>query len=695
MGIGPLQASPSSRYLRGRVSLVEDRLHAEVAARRAERSGTRTGTSGATASDSKVDDVLADLQRTQRLWGPAPSAARRALDDEADEAERDGHDVRFRDLSRLLLLSPLEEEVLLVALAPALDARIGSIYAYLNEDATRPHATVATTLTVAGGSVADASVRRVLEPEATLRRAGLVDVMDEGRPFPSRTVRVPDRAVSHLLGNDGIDPLLASMLEPALPVEGATANHIRRALEAVEPGSQLLVHVQDPDGLGAASQAASALESLGYESIVLDLDRLAPGHPIEVMTQVLAMEATLADAGLVIGPVDGLGRQDPAALRAIAGAARVVVLHGREPWDPAWSTRVPVSLHAAPMAAGELERLWREALGPVSDETLDAIAGTASFRLTPQQIHRAALAARQEAEAAGRALEPHDLHRGIRAQNSSGLRRLSQRVEPRVGWDDIVLPPRVERQLRELPIRWRHRDRVLEDWGMGRGVASGRGVSAMFAGPSGTGKTLAAEVVAADLGLDLYVVDLSTVVDKYIGETSKNLNRIFDEADNVNGVLLFDEADALFGKRSAVSDSKDRHANVEVAFLLQRMETFDGIAILTSNLASNLDEAFLRRLDAIIDFPAPDESLRRALWEAKLRSGVPRGDDIDVDQLAREFTLSGAEITNVVISAAYQAADRGDGVSMRDLVEAIVREHRKLGRPLTRAELGEWVGLLD
>jgi SpoVK/Ycf46/Vps4 family AAA+-type ATPase len=219
-------------------------------------------------------------------------------------------------------------------------------------------------------------------------------------------------------------------------------------------------------------------------------------------------------------------------------------------------------------------------------------------------------------------------------------------------------------------------------------------VSALFAGSSGTGKTMATEVLAGELGLDLYVIDLSTVVDKYIGETSKNLERIFDEADRVNGVLLFDEADALFGKRSAVSDSKDRHANVEVAFLLQRMESFDGVAILTTNLAANLDEAFMRRLDAIVDFPPPDEDQRRALWQAKLRDTLPLADDVDVDLLADNFRLSGSEIRNVVISAAYRAAETGAGITMRELVRATIREHRKIGRHLSSADLGPFAELL-
>jgi SpoVK/Ycf46/Vps4 family AAA+-type ATPase len=222
----------------------------------------------------------------------------------------------------------------------------------------------------------------------------------------------------------------------------------------------------------------------------------------------------------------------------------------------------------------------------------------------------------------------------------------------------------------------------------------GRGVTALFAGESGTGKTLSAEVIARDLGLDLYVIDLSTVVDKYIGETEKNLDRIFAEADRVNGVLLFDEADALFGKRSEVQDARDRYANVEVAYLLQRMERFEGLAILTSNLRANLDEAFTRRLDAIVDFPMPEEEDRLRLWETHLRPGVPRGDDLDLAFCAKAFRLSGGSIRNIALGAALLAAEADGPVGMAELVRATEREYRKLGRLCLPDEFGPYFALL-
>jgi SpoVK/Ycf46/Vps4 family AAA+-type ATPase len=314
-----------------------------------------------------------------------------------------------------------------------------------------------------------------------------------------------------------------------------------------------------------------------------------------------------------------------------------------------------------------------------------------TFRLTPEQADRARLAAEGQALADGEPVSLRHLAAGARSQNAAGLERLALRVQPEVEWSDLVVPDEVGRQLRDVTDRVNHRDLVFDAWGLRRGSAKGHGVTALFAGESGTGKTLAAEVLAGALDLDLYVVDLATVVDKYIGETEKNLDRIFAEADRVNGVLLFDEADAIFGKRSEVQDARDRYANVEVAYLLQRMERFDGVAILTTNLRANIDEAFLRRLDVLVDFPSPDPAMRRQIWDRHLPSSVPRAQDVDVEFLATSFELSGGNIRNVALSAAFMAAAGGRPLDMATLVRATAKEYRKLGRLCVATEFGEWI----
>ena len=305
-------------------------------------------------------------------------------------------------------------------------------------------------------------------------------------------------------------------------------------------------------------------------------------------------------------PLDALTPEHTEVLRLLADMPPLAVLVGRTPWDAAWSAHPPLLLRAPRVDPETRAALWTRNYDAPVPAGLDLTRTLAPFLLTPDQITRAARSTAQAGLLDAGPLHPDHVRAGARAQNAAGLDRLARRIEPAVGWHDLVLPPDPLAQLRELAARARHRDRVLGEWGMRPGGGRGRGVTALFAGDSGTGKTMSAEVIAADLGLDLYTVDLATVIDKYVGETEKNLERIFSEAAGVNGVLLFDEADAIFGKRSEVKDAHDRYANVESAYLLQRMETFDGLAVLATNLRANLDDAFTRRLDLVVDFPVPD-----------------------------------------------------------------------------------------
>jgi SpoVK/Ycf46/Vps4 family AAA+-type ATPase len=276
--------------------------------------------------------------------------------------------------------------------------------------------------------------------------------------------------------------------------------------------------------------------------------------------------------------------------------------------------------------------------------------------------------------------EPADLDLGARQASSSRLGELAARIPPGFRWADLVLPDKQRELLQSISAYLRHRDRVLSDWGYERTIARTQGLKVLFAGESGTGKTMAAQVMAAELGLELFRVDLATVVSKYIGETEKNLDRIFDAAEGSNAILFFDEADALFGKRSEVSDAHDRYANIEVAYLLQKMEAYPGAVILATNFRRNIDDAFVRRLDFVIDFPFPEADDRRAIWTRVLPEGAPLAADIDLDFLAQNFKLSGGAIRNCSLSAAFQAADDGEVIEMRHLVRAVAQEYGKQGR---------------
>jgi len=498
------------------------------------------------------------------------------------------------------------------------------------------------------------------------------------------------------------------------PEAGTSDDPAAGLARALAAGARL-AYVRERPGGGGTAVGAAGLRAAGLPALVLDLGRLDAGAALAAAARAAAREARLRGAGLVAGPVEALAGRGAAAVRAFAELPATVVLTGRVTWDPAWARDVPAVVEAPGATPAERAACWRGQLAggpvrwpaglarcsePAPSQLRASPAGgdpglpTAHFLLSAEQVARAARAAQLQAAVAGTEVTPWHLRAGARAQNAAGLERLARRIEPAVSWDDLVLPAATAGQLHELAARARHRDRVLAEWGLRPGGGRGRGVTALFAGDSGTGKTMSAEVIAGALGLDLYAVNLATVVDKYVGETEKNLERVFAEAEGVNGVLLFDEADAIFGKRSEVRDAHDRYANLEIAYLLQRMESFDGLAVLATNLRANLDEAFTRRLDAIVDFPLPDEAARRRLWERCLGGALPRGRDLDLDFCAGAFELSGGSIASIALAAAYLAAEADRPLAMADLVHAVHREYRKLGRLARETEFGPYHGLV-
>jgi hypothetical protein len=426
--------------------------------------------------------------------------------------------------------------------------------------------------------------------------------------------------------------------------------------------------------------------------VVIDLEGVAPAEA-ELVSAAAVREARLRGAALIVGPIDGVAAADATFLHRLTSQPVALVLSGHTGWDPTWARRPPLVVDAPGLPAAARTRIWEAALADQTLDSFDPADVTVQYRLGPGQIRRAAAAATLAAQAGNRLLGVAEVRLGARQQNAARLEQLAVRIEPRVSWGDLVLPDAVRDGLLSLAARTRHREQVLGEWRMRPGGGRGTGITALFTGDPGTGKTMSAEVVASELGLDLYVVNLATVVDKYIGETEKNLDRIFAESADVNGVLLFDEADALFGQRSEVRDSHDRYANIEVAYLLQRMETFDGLAILATNLRSNIDEAFTRRLDLVVDFPMPDRALREDLW-AYCLSPLQLGGDVDLAFCAEAFELSGGDIRSIAVTIAYRAASKRRAVCMTDVIAAVGQEYRKLGRLRLEAEFGPYFGML-
>ncbi|HEY2437153.1 MAG TPA: ATP-binding protein, partial [Solirubrobacteraceae bacterium] len=396
---------------------------------------------------------------------------------------------------------------------------------------------------------------------------------------------------------------------------------------------------------------------------------------------------TLADARLAAALagallcIDGLGDLTPADRAALLrtideSPERLVLICGSRREATVLSDRATLMVEVPHPSFAERNRAWTEFTGV--PDTRDVAA---KFRLSIKQIEAAAevslIAARARREPAP---TPADLDLGARQASASRLGDLATLLEPAYGWEDLVLRERQLDLLRSISAYLRHRDQVLSEWGYEVTVSRTQGLKVLFAGDSGTGKTMAAQVLGAELGLDLFRVDLATIVSKYIGETEKNLERIFSAADGSNAILFFDEADALFGKRSEVSDSHDRYANIEVAYLLQRMEAYPGAVILATNFRRNIDDAFVRRLDFVIDFPFPEPEDRRRIWRLVLPAAAPLAADVDFEFLADRFKLSGGAIRNCSLAAAFRAADEGSEIEMRHLVRAVAQEYGKQGR---------------
>ena len=425
---------------------------------------------------------------------------------------------------------------------------------------------------------------------------------------------------------------------------------------------------------------------LGLPLLIADLERLTDADDLFL----LARESFLLPAVLCVKGFDAVLATDRAAgletlLAATGSLSQLTFLLGRQAWRP---RDRPLDATFVSLELGKPDdhartRLWHAQLeneGPV--ENIDPGAVASTFRFTPGEVRDAMANARDLAHwrsPANPRITRNDLFAACRAQSNPELALLARKIEPRYGWRDIVLPADPLAQLREICDQARYRHVVLGQWGFERKLSYGKGLAALFSGPPGTGKTMAAEVVAGELGLDLYKIDLSQVISKYIGETEKNLDRIFNAAEHANAILFFDEADALFGKRSEVRDSHDRYANVEISYLLQKMEEYEGISILATNLRKHMDDAFLRRLQSIVELPFPDATHRERIWRVTFPSETPVGDDVDFAALGG-LRLAGGNIKNIGLLAAFYAAADGGVVHMPHLLAAARREHQKLGR---------------
>jgi hypothetical protein len=587
-------------------------------------------------------------------------------------------------------LAPLERDVLLLCLAPQIEPGFERLYAYLQDDVTRAYPTGHLAAALLAPPDDPAAVHAVLDrlaPDAPLRRYRLVTLAggDELSPA-SRPLVLDDRVGDYLRGMNRPD--LDVPLEPR-PLDALPLSHDhellvgqlgRWAAAEVSAGRWPALNLLGTPEVGADAVAVALSERLGLALRRLDLEALPPvGAERRDALRLIEREAALLRLA-----VYAEGREGAAAVSQLGA---LTIVSSEEPVELAPDG---IAVRIPPVRAEDQSAMWIAAFGGAEAAPAGIERVVQQFDLGPRDIAGAAAAARARARLrdGSETARPEfdDVWQACRDRVGRRLDDLAQRIEPSSRWEDLVVPAELDRGLRELCSHVEQRAVVFGEWGFGQRITRGRGVAALFAGPSGTGKTMAAEVLAGYLQLELYRIDLAGVVSKYIGETEKNLRRIFDAAERSGAVLLFDEADALFGRRTDVKDSHDRYANIEVNYLLQRMEDYRGLAILATNRKAALDQAFLRRLRFVLDFPFPEVESRRAIWERALPPEAPR-DDLDLDALS-QLQIPGASIRSIALNAAFLAATEGTPIGTRHVRHAAQREYAKLDKLMTAAEFG-------
>ena len=621
--------------------------------------------------------------------------------------------MRLEYLQAIFDLSEFDKSVLLLAALPELDSRYRRLFGYLVDDASRMCPSVELVLQtlqpISGG-------RSRFDKSAPLLAHRLITLGDE-RPPSMCTVQVDERILGYILGSDRLDKRLHNIVAEALDLVIwdqliADSDQITR-LQAFSTwwndhqADGAAVFLPGPYGSGRMAAAQAICADCDIPLLIASIEN-ALNAPIgwQEVVDVAYREAQLRGAALYWSNCERLLETDQPAHRwqyvtaAAESFAALTFFASHTAWEPAgnFHTRRFLRFEFQMPTYAIRRRLWERYLpDPLAGQgaLVDALAN--GFQLTQGQVIDALTTAQGLAlrrDASQPQLTASDLYEGCRRQSGRQLITLARRVEPRTDltFDDLILPDPNMRQINELRARIRHRSHVYSSLGLERRLSLGKGLIALFTGPSGTGKTMSAELLAREQGVDLYKVDLSVIVSKYVGETEKNLSRMFSEAEDANAIIFFDEADALFGKRGEVKEAQDRWANIEVNYLLQRVEEYTGVVILASNLRQNIDEAFLRRIHVIVEFPFPESKARSRIWQGMFPPAIHWPPPEEIDALAERFRLTGGNVKNIVIDATFRALDDADDVpivTVRHLVIATAREYQKMGKPITPNEFGD------
>jgi SpoVK/Ycf46/Vps4 family AAA+-type ATPase len=683
-------------------------------------------------SDQQIDRLMAQGS-PERASSIPPQDNAEALREELDQRRaaslQAGVPLALSRLSSLFALSTLEEHIVLAALAPEVDGKFGTLYAYLQDEFTRRRPSIDLALRLLCASPGEQlNSLKVFSHQAPLYAMRILRPPDKPAddPLRQRSLVLDEPIVDFLLNTDSLEVNLAACLQ-VVPVvrlldqlrwSGSLKQQlsalIHGFLQASSPANaQLSLHFHGPRGTGKRTLAAALCREVGIPLLCVDVSEvIARFDDFEVGLRVLFRQGILSRAALFLDNLDCLAGDDERntsrrksiwrALRELSSLCFLATSEAGAPRDLLPSSHcISVELPAPDLS--QRHELWRSlaAERAADDVQFSPLVNwpelTVKFRVTPGQM----TAALDTAVGLGRLRSPgesvvcaDDLHRGLYSQSNTKLATLARKLTTRFSWSDIVLPPNALAQLHELCSQVKHRQTVYTDWGFDHKLSLGKGLCALLCGQSGVGKTMAVEIIARELQLEVFKIDLSNVVSKYIGETEKNLSRIFHEAESSNAILFFDEADALFGKRSEIKDAHDRYANIEINYLLQRVEEFEGLVILATNLRKNIDEAFFRRMQFVVEFPFPDASHRYRIWRQHFPPEAPAADDIDLSYLAAKFNVSGGNIKNIVVNAAFLAAEDGRIIRMEHLIRATKREYEKIGRLCTDNEFAPYHTML-
>jgi hypothetical protein len=587
-------------------------------------------------------------------------------------------------------LSKFERSILLLCAGTEMDSKFGPLCAAVQGDASKNYPTFSLALSIFSDAHWSA-----LTPMMPLRYWKLLYV-ENSNTIVSSPLRIDERVLHYMAGVNDIDERLDGAFERIYNDPDLLPSHYELAMSLAETLSGIigteklpLIQLCGDDPASARDIALKACHMIGLNLCSLSINAIPQAmNELEIFIRlwqreiILGQCALLVDCDEIAGDLPG----EKAVMRLIERINGPIIITGNDRFRTL--NRSSIILDTKRPKSEERLKVWHEALGEIADtmdNQLETIASHFNFNaMTIRAVCK---------EALGLHYMDGELKNYIwetcRAYSRPKLETLSQRIDQVASWDDLVLPDQQLSMLHEIAAQIKWRSRVYDDWGFASKGSRGLGISALFAGASGTGKTMAAEVLANELGLDLYRIDLSQVVNKYIGETEKNLRRVFDAAEEGSAILLFDEADSLFGKRSEVKDSHDRYANIEISYLLQRMEAYRGLAVLTTNMKSSLDPAFMRRIKFIVEFPFPDASQRALIWKQVFPPCVPT-EGLDFEKLAK-LNIVGGNIRNIALNAAFRAAEVEKPVCMKHLLHAARGEYAKIGKPLTDSEVKGWV----